>query len=47
MEYILTNFMLYVKGNFKNVTIDLAMGYKLTNFWLAEEAKKKLHHQCL
>ena len=25
MEYILTNFMLYVKGNFKNVTIDLAI----------------------
>ena len=25
MEYILTNLMLYVRGNFKNVTIDLAI----------------------
>ena len=25
MEYILTNFMLYIRGNFKNVTIDLAI----------------------
>ena len=25
MEYILINFMLYVRGNFKNVTIDLAI----------------------
>ena len=25
MEYILTNFMLFVRGNFKNVTIDLAI----------------------
>jgi hypothetical protein len=25
VEYILTNFMLFLRGNFKNVTIDLAM----------------------
>ena len=25
VEYILTNFMLFLRGNFRNVTIDLAM----------------------
>ena len=25
VEYILTNFMLFLRGNLKNVTIDLAM----------------------
>jgi hypothetical protein len=56
MEYILTNFILHVRRNFKNVTIELAIhshsggGYRISNFLMAKEVnkevKKKLQNQC-
>jgi hypothetical protein len=42
MEYILTNFMLYVRGNFKNVTIYIWQYIHISNFWLAKEVNKEL-----
>jgi hypothetical protein len=50
MENILTNFMLYVRGNFHPHPV-VGRYYRLSNFWLAKEVnkvlKKELLHQCL
>ena len=44
MEYILTNFILYVRRNFKNVTIELAIhshSAPIFRLWRISIARKK------